>query len=136
MTVINDDNKRLLHKNKITVLDFYFDKLNMLLWPRFTHLFDVYTENIKRANIVNFKLYNQSTVHHSTAKYAEFVRSLYRIGPHLSQDMLVLRLGQLRVHFIEFISRMSNQHMADENDKRSFVINNLDYILTLLRTIS
>jgi vacuolar protein sorting-associated protein 52 len=135
MTVINDDNKRLLHKNKITVLDFYFEKLNMVLWPRFTQLIDIYTENIKKTNYANFKLYNQTTVHASTMKYAELVRSLYKLAPHLSQDMLGLRLGQLRTLFIEFIYKLGQHHLPEDNDKRSFNINNLDCIITVLKTI-
>ena len=58
MSIINEENKKLLHANKIMVLDFYFDKLNMIIWPRFTQLTDVMVDNIKHAVIKNFKLYN------------------------------------------------------------------------------
>ena len=50
MTVVNEENKKLIHKSKISVLDFYFDKINMMLWPRFTHLFDALVENIKKTH--------------------------------------------------------------------------------------
>lgn len=36
-------------KNKIPVLDFYFDKINMILWPKFTVIFEKFLENIKTA---------------------------------------------------------------------------------------
>jgi len=36
MSVLNEQNKQALHANKISVLDFYFDRLNMIIWPRFT----------------------------------------------------------------------------------------------------
>jgi len=49
MTVVNEENKKSIHKSKINVLDFYYDKVNMMLWPRFTQLFDNIVENIKRA---------------------------------------------------------------------------------------
>jgi hypothetical protein len=58
MTIVNEENKKLMHKNKIMVLDYFFDKVNMLLWPRFSMLFDALIENARRANIGNFKLYN------------------------------------------------------------------------------
>lgn len=84
MTIINEENKKIMHKNKITVLDYFFDKVNMLLWPRFSHLFDALLDNVKKPNMANFKLYNQTTVHSSTIKYAEMIRSLYMIAPYLS----------------------------------------------------
>jgi hypothetical protein len=58
MTVVNEENKKLIHKSKISVLDFYFDKINMMLWPRFTQLFDSLVDNVKKAHMKNFKLYN------------------------------------------------------------------------------
>jgi len=58
MTIVNEENKKLIHKSKISVLDFYFDKINMMLWPRFTHLFDALVENIKKTQMKNYKLYN------------------------------------------------------------------------------
>lgn len=52
-----------MHKNKIPVLDYFFDKVNMLLWPKFTNIFEIYLENIKKANTKQFKLYNQPNAH-------------------------------------------------------------------------
>lgn len=103
MTIVNEENKKLLHKNKILVLDYFFDKVNMLLWPRFSQLYDGLIENVKKVNMTNFKLYNQTTVHASTIKYAETMRSLCMIAPYLSQDMLALKVGSFRTVFIEFL---------------------------------
>lgn len=63
MIQINEENKKLLQKNKIPVLDYYFDKVNMILWPRFTHIFETYVDNLNKANVRNFKLYNQAVTH-------------------------------------------------------------------------
>jgi hypothetical protein len=49
MIQINEENKKVLHKNKIPVLDYYLDKINMILWPRFTQIFEHYLDNIKKA---------------------------------------------------------------------------------------
>ena len=32
----HEENKKIMHKSKIPVLDYYFDKINMILWPKFT----------------------------------------------------------------------------------------------------
>lgn len=57
MILINEENKKIMLRNKIPVLDYYFDKVNQLLWPKFTHIFEAYFENIKKANVKSFKLY-------------------------------------------------------------------------------
>jgi hypothetical protein len=49
MSLINDENKKLVHKSKIDVLDFYFDSIDKILRPRIASLFDHITENIKKA---------------------------------------------------------------------------------------
>jgi hypothetical protein len=49
MTIINDENKKYLHKNKLTVLDFFFEKVNMHLWPRFSTLLDLQIDSLKGA---------------------------------------------------------------------------------------
>ena len=70
MIVVNEHNKETLHQNKINVLDYYFDKVNMMLWPRFTNIFDHHSESVKKANINNFKLYNQTVAHSSSIRFA------------------------------------------------------------------
>lgn len=56
MTIINEENKKYMHKNKIPVLDYYFDKINMILWPKFTTIFESYSDNVKKANSKTIKL--------------------------------------------------------------------------------
>jgi Vps52 / Sac2 family len=84
MSIINEENKKILHKNKIMVLDFYFDKLNMIIWPRFTQLTDIMNDNIKNALIKNFKLYNQTTVHQSTIKFSQYLQSMKQLKQYIS----------------------------------------------------
>jgi hypothetical protein len=97
MTVVNEENVKIIHKSKITVLDYYFDKINMILWPRFTQLFDSLVDNVKKAQMKNFKLYNQTIVHGSTVKFADFHRSINQILPYLSQDMVGIRMNQFKL---------------------------------------
>lgn len=83
-----------MKKNNIPVLDFYFDKLNMLLWPRFKDSCDVFVLNIKGANPRSFRLYGQAGgAHFTTQRYVDFVAGLYKIANSFSQNMLLIRLG-------------------------------------------
>ena len=36
MILINEENRKIMIRNKIPVLDYYFDKVNQILWPKFT----------------------------------------------------------------------------------------------------
>lgn len=56
MILINEENKAYMVRQKIPVLDFYFDKVNMILWPRLTMIFEQILENVKKANKKQFKL--------------------------------------------------------------------------------
>lgn len=62
MTIVNEENKKCMHKNKIPVLDYYFDKINMILWPKFTQIFESYLMNLKNSNIKTIKIANGCNV--------------------------------------------------------------------------
>lgn len=129
MTVINDENKRYMHKNKLTVLDFFFEKISILLWPRFSNLFDIQIDSIKNTNIAALKLYNQCSVYQASVNFADLLRSLFLVGPYLSQDMLSIKMSSLKTVFLEFLKKVSVNHFAEDKDKKSFIINNIDYII-------
>lgn len=80
MILINEENKKIMMRNKIPVLDYYFDRVNQILWPRFTQIFEAQTEAIKKVNVRTFKLYGQANAHSSTMRYIDFVSGLYRVA--------------------------------------------------------
>ena len=54
MVLINDEFKSIMRKRKIHILDIYFDKVGMTLWPRFTTIFEHFLDITKNANPKNF----------------------------------------------------------------------------------
>jgi len=136
MIQINEENKTMLHKNKIPVLDFYFDKVNMILWPRFTQIFEIYLDNINKAQVNNFKLYNQPILHVSVARFVEFVRGLYRISNSTNQDMLTIRLTQARDAMVRLCGKMGEAHFSGEKEKVLFLLNNYDFIYSSLKALN
>ena len=80
MTIINEENKKYMHKNKIPVLDYYFDKVSMTLWPKFTQVFETYLVNLKTANPKTIKIINGSNVQQFTQKYVDLSIGLYKIA--------------------------------------------------------
>lgn len=92
MTIINEENKKWMQKNKIPVLDYYFDKVSMILWPKFTQVFETFLINLKNANVKTIKIVNGSNVQQFTQRYVDLTIGLYKIANTQSQDMLLLRL--------------------------------------------
>lgn len=49
--------------------------------------------------------------------------------------MLALKVGSLRTVFIEFLNNLAANHFFEQKDRRSFTINNLDFIMNTLKQL-
>jgi vacuolar protein sorting-associated protein 52 len=130
--LIKSEFKAVMKERKIYILDYYFDKIEMVLWPRFTTVFEHFLTNIKTAKTKNFKLYNFS-VHFTTKRYVSLVLMLYKIASKTGHNMLLSRLSQLQGLMIEFIERLSEDSFLTPTDRKSklfFLVNNLHFIHT------
>lgn len=107
---INDQFKRLMQlRNKIPVLDFYHDRVSMALWPKFTQMFSVYIESVRKAQPKAFRVYSTASVHGATTKYVSFVSGVYKLADCCvsGQDMITHRLSILKQEIIGLLKRMS-----------------------------
>lgn len=53
---LNEEFRRLMQLTiKIPVLDLYHDRISMILWPKFTAIFQYFIDAISRATTKNFK---------------------------------------------------------------------------------
>ena len=68
MIQINEEAKKQMQRvYRINVLDNVLEKISIyILWPRFSHVFDMHLENIKNCSQKAYKLYNQAGLHGST----------------------------------------------------------------------
>lgn len=135
--LIKGEFKAVMKERKIYILDFYFDKIEMVLWPRFTTIFEHFLSNIKNAKPKNFKLYNLS-VHFTTKRYVSLVLMLYKIASKTGHNMLLSRLSQLQSLMIDFIERLSEEsfiHSQDRKSKLFFLVNNLHYIYSSINDL-
>jgi vacuolar protein sorting-associated protein 52 len=53
--LINEINKKNYADKKLESLDFYFDQVNIIIWPRFEKLFETHLQSIKNINPKNFR---------------------------------------------------------------------------------
>jgi vacuolar protein sorting-associated protein 52 len=144
-----------MQRRRIPVLDPMFDRISMLLWPRFKQIFDLNIRSLK-LRIPNVKKLGAFDLgpHYTSKRYAEFVSSiilLHITHPSIStpvdavgkddNSMVGLSGGELmiqqdlqllRVEFINFLERMATC-FGSFKDQRVFFINNYDSILIIFQ---
>lgn len=54
--LINDKNKKNFNAKGLTLLDLYFEQINITVWPRFEAIFELHLNSIRNMNTRNFKV--------------------------------------------------------------------------------
>lgn len=132
MIRITHAQRYVMQKRRIPCLDSYFDRVIMLLWPRFKIVFEANFNSIRHA-----KLKKLGTVelhpHYIVRRYAEFAASILSLHvQHVeatnADEMLLTNLAAMRKAMVELLTRLSNQHKTMKS-QIVFLINNYDQIL-------
>jgi hypothetical protein len=129
----------VMQRRRIPVLEPFFDRLNMLLWPRFKHVFDA---NLKSVSSANPKRMGAVELHphYMVRRYAEFAASLLALQSGLDslvvgiggEDMLLNNLKTLTAEVVKLVQRMSHL-LPRKKMQHVFLINNFDQVLTLFQ---
>ncbi|CEG44701.1 Vacuolar sorting protein VPS52/suppressor of actin Sac2 [Plasmopara halstedii] len=141
--------RTVMEKRRIPCLDAYFDRVNLLLWPRFQAVFDLNFVSVKSAKTKKLSPIDLHP-HFVIRRYAEFSSSILSLCLHTQQnqdtrdtfltsnaqmlengtrDVVLKSLAGLRNEILNLLSRLSEQH-ASAKDKCVFLINNYDLVLT------
>ncbi|RLN71967.1 hypothetical protein BBJ28_00014276 [Nothophytophthora sp. Chile5] len=143
----------VMEKRRIPCLDSYFDRVALLLWPRFKAVFDLNLISVKNAKVKKLGAIDLHP-HFVIRRYAEFAASilslsLYTQHPQSSKsgnddsttissaqmhengagDMVLNNLTILRDEILRLLSRLAEQH-TNAKDRCVFLINNYDLVLT------
>lgn len=93
---MTQQHRSTMEERGVKCLDNYFDRVNMLLWPRFKFVFDANLNSVRNADPSKLGRIDLAP-HYVTQRYAEFCasilwlhRSLQKIG--LSDDMMMHNL--------------------------------------------
>ena len=130
----------VMQRRRMPVLDSFFDRVSMLLWPRFKFVFQANLKNVKSANPRKLGVI-ELTPHYVSKRYAELVATvLYLQGGAVDslgvggggENMLHQDLQQLRAEMMGLLDRLSEQLLGSKM-KRIFLINNIDQILVVLQ---
>lgn len=135
MIKITHAQRLVMQRRRIPVLDPFFDRISMLLWPRFKTVFDLNLKSVKTVNHRKLGLVDM-TPHYISRRYAEFVSSILVLhGGSESmgiggggEHMLLQDVQAMRIEMVALLDRMSSL-LTTTKDKKVFLINNLDQIL-------
>lgn len=120
---------------RLGVLDSVLDKISIyILYPRFSKIFNLHLENIKRCEPKIYKLYNQGSLHGpTTVRCYQFLSGLYRLQELISlgdqNNMLRQRYIRILDEVQKFMVRMSKEHFIAPKDQTIYMVNNLDFMV-------
>ncbi|KAE9024656.1 Vacuolar protein sorting-associated protein 52 A [Phytophthora fragariae] len=142
----------VMEKRRIPCLDAYFDRVALLLWPRFKAVFDLNLMSVKNAKVKKLGHIDLHP-HFVIRRYAEFASSILSLSLYTQQnqssksgnddsaissaqmhengagDMVLSNLSVMRDEILSLLTRLSEQH-SNAKDKCVFLINNVDLVLT------
>jgi hypothetical protein len=127
--------RMVMQRRRIPILDSFFDRISMLLWPRLKAVLDSNLKSVKGASVKKLGAIDL-TPHYVSRRYAELVSSILTLQTGSDslgvggggESMLAQDLGILRTEMIALMDRMSGT-FTSAKDQKVFFINNYDQIL-------
>lgn len=142
----------VMEKRRIPVLDSYFDRVTLLLWPRFKAVFDLNLMSVKTAKVKKLGAIDLHP-HYVIRRYAEFAASVLSLSMYTQRganvddataissaqmhengagDMVLNNLVVLRDEILGLLARLAEQH-KNSKDRCVFLVNNYDLVLSLFQ---
>ena len=56
ISAINEKNKQTFRERQIGALDFYFDQISMIVWPKFDEIFEVHMKGLQTISTKQYKI--------------------------------------------------------------------------------
>lgn len=121
------------------MLDGFFDRVNLLLWPRLKVVLGAQLKSVEQTSPRRLGTITPKP-HPMTRRYAEFASSVSSLHGGLEslgiagggEDMLLNDLTNLRMAFLKLLKRMSDE-LGTTKQKLVFLVNNYDQVLSLFR---
>ena len=130
----------VMQRRRIPVLDAFFDRVSLLLWPRFKHVFELNLKSVKNAQPKKLGPIDLAP-HYISRRYAELVSSVFFLqaagadsmgvgggGEH----MLLHDIHQMRAEITLLLEKLA-QLITNPKEQKVFFINNFDQILSVFQ---
>ena len=135
--------RMIMQRRRVPVLDSFFDRMSMLLWPRLKLVLDANIRSVRTAAVKKLGPVDL-TPHYVCKRYAELVSSIFILqmqGGAVAdsmgvggggETMLQNDLQQLRVEMVGLLERLSAL-LTHSKERRVFFVNNYDLILSVFQ---
>ena len=129
--------RNVMQRRRVPVLDSFFDRINMLLWPRLKLVLDAHLKSVEGASASKLGATSTST-HHVTKRFAEFAASILTLHGGMEslgiagggEEMLLKDMTKLRLSFLALQRRLSEE-LPNSKQRLVFQINNCDAVLAI-----
>ena len=131
--------RMIMQRRRIPVLDQFFDRISMLLWPRFKQIFDMNLKSVKNANPKKLGPVDLSP-HYISKRYAELVSSVFFLQTGSEsmgiggsgESLLKYDIHTMRTEIALLLEKLSKQ-IPNLKEQKVFFINNFDQILSIFQ---
>jgi len=120
----------LMQWRRCHALDATFDRMNMMLWPRFKTVFDANVESVMKVPFCEIKA-GKNKPHYIGTRYADFASGILFLNLDYGDDILTANLRRLRVEVDKFFLRSASRAPTPKL-QLIFLINNYYNILNIL----
>lgn len=129
--LLNEGFKKMMNSKQLGILDFYFDQVNMIIWPRFEQVFETHLLSIQNINARQYKqLEKQLGFRAFVQRYIDISVSLYKIYSYFEDNKMVgSRIYQLRLRYLDLIKR-SGAEYDHEVDRIVYTLQVYEMILS------
>ena len=131
--------RMVMQRRRIPILDPFFDRISMLLWPRFKQIFDLNLKSVKNANPRKLGPIDLSP-HYVSKRYAELVSSVFFLQTGSEsmgiggggESMLQYDIHAMRSEMVLLLEKLAI-HIPNIKEQKVFFINNFDQILKVFQ---
>eukprot|EP00472_Partenskyella_glossopodia_P013646 CAMPEP_0197515828 /NCGR_PEP_ID=MMETSP1318-20131121/826_1 /TAXON_ID=552666 /ORGANISM="Partenskyella glossopodia, Strain RCC365" /LENGTH=688 /DNA_ID=CAMNT_0043064293 /DNA_START=96 /DNA_END=2162 /DNA_ORIENTATION=- len=119
--------QQMMRHRQTECLDHFFDRVNMLLWPRFKIVLDSHLSSIKGIKVSSVSRGNVSP-HYLSKRYAEFAAGIDILNIAYQDNIITSNMARVRSAVCGLLEGMSKR-VGDSKQENVFLINNYDTIL-------
>lgn len=125
---INNSFQTLIEKRGLAIMNAFFEKVRIIVWPKLQSLLD---SNLKEMENARYLKTHDVSIHVVTKRFTMFLLALHKTCPN--DDMCRQRFSLFKKTFIALLERISSS-INDRKTQLVFMINNLDYLLEEFQT--
>ena len=117
---------RIMKQRQTSCLDGFFDRINMVLWPRFKAVLDAHLASITKMKVSASRTASTDP-HYISSRYAEFASGVELLNEDCG-GIIDFNMGRLRDAVIKLMGRLAVR-LGEERAQMVYLINNYDSVL-------